>query len=40
MESVNGASADARACLDAYAADIDARFPEGYDKAALVRPRR
>ncbi|MGJ5753825.1 bifunctional helix-turn-helix transcriptional regulator/GNAT family N-acetyltransferase [Streptomyces puniciscabiei] len=38
VESVDGASPDARACLDAYAADIDARFPEGYDKAALVRP--
>ncbi|MGW1166683.1 GNAT family N-acetyltransferase [Streptomyces sp. NPDC002550] len=38
VETVDGASADARACLDAYAADIDARFPEGYDKAALVRP--
>lgn len=35
---VDGASADARACLDAYAADIDARFPEGFDPAGLVRP--
>ncbi|WAZ23628.1 GNAT family N-acetyltransferase [Streptomyces cinnabarinus] len=35
---VDGASADARACLDAYAADLDARFPEGFDPADLVRP--
>ncbi|KOG34061.1 transcriptional regulator [Streptomyces resistomycificus] len=33
-----GASPDARACLRAYAADIDARFPEGFDESALVRP--
>ncbi|MDX3261583.1 bifunctional helix-turn-helix transcriptional regulator/GNAT family N-acetyltransferase [Streptomyces sp. NPDC093228] len=38
IERVHGASADARACLDAYAADIDARFPEGFDPTALVRP--
>lgn len=38
VELVDGASADARACLDAYAADIDARFPEGFDPADLVRP--
>ncbi|MBC2901377.1 bifunctional helix-turn-helix transcriptional regulator/GNAT family N-acetyltransferase [Streptomyces cupreus] len=35
---VDAASTDARACLDAYAADIDARFPEGFDPADLVRP--
>ncbi|MGW3305442.1 bifunctional helix-turn-helix transcriptional regulator/GNAT family N-acetyltransferase [Streptomyces sp. NPDC001073] len=35
---VDGATEDARACLDAYAADIDARFPEGFDKTDLVRP--
>ncbi|SNX63502.1 MarR family transcriptional regulator with acetyltransferase activity [Streptomyces sp. TLI_55] len=35
---VDGAAPDARACLDAYAADIDARFPEGFDKADLVGP--
>ncbi|WP_420310912.1 bifunctional helix-turn-helix transcriptional regulator/GNAT family N-acetyltransferase [Streptomyces sp. YS-B37] len=35
---VDGAAEDARACLDAYAADIDARFPEGFDKTDLVRP--
>ncbi|MET8635649.1 bifunctional helix-turn-helix transcriptional regulator/GNAT family N-acetyltransferase [Streptomyces sp. NPDC004096] len=38
IERVDGACADARACLDAYAADIDARFPEGFDPTALVRP--
>ncbi|MFC9077764.1 GNAT family N-acetyltransferase [Streptomyces sp. NPDC057062] len=38
IERVDGASGDARACLDAYAADIDARFPEGFDPTALVRP--
>ncbi|WP_328873364.1 bifunctional helix-turn-helix transcriptional regulator/GNAT family N-acetyltransferase [Streptomyces sp. NBC_00287] len=38
VQRVDGASADARACLDAYAADIDARFPEGFDPADLVRP--
>ncbi|MGP4044914.1 GNAT family N-acetyltransferase [Streptomyces sp. 2A115] len=37
VEHVPGASADARACLDAYAADIDARFPEGFDASDLVR---
>ncbi|NGO12274.1 bifunctional helix-turn-helix transcriptional regulator/GNAT family N-acetyltransferase [Streptomyces sp. HC44] len=39
VEVVDGAAPDARACLDAYAADVDERFPEGYDRAALVRPR-
>jgi ribosomal protein S18 acetylase RimI-like enzyme len=38
VETVDGASLDARACLDAYAADIDERFPEGFDPGALVRP--
>ena len=38
VELVDGAAPDARACLDAYAADIAARFPEGYDRAALVQP--
>ncbi|MEU1593781.1 helix-turn-helix domain-containing GNAT family N-acetyltransferase [Streptomyces sp. NPDC005708] len=37
IERVDGGSRDALACLDAYAADIDARFPEGFDPAALVR---
>ncbi|GGY92300.1 bifunctional helix-turn-helix transcriptional regulator/GNAT family N-acetyltransferase [Streptomyces poonensis] len=35
---VGGGHRDARACLDAYAADIGERFPEGFDRAALVRP--
>ncbi|MFC5215390.1 GNAT family N-acetyltransferase [Streptomyces coerulescens] len=35
---VDGAAPDARACLDGYAADIDERFPEGFDKDDLVRP--
>ncbi|MDC2955456.1 GNAT family N-acetyltransferase [Streptomyces sp. NPDC001260] len=38
VELVDGAAPDARACLDAYADDIDARFPEGFDKSDLVRP--
>lgn len=38
VEVVDGDSADGRACLDAYAADIDSRFPEGYDPATLVLP--
>ncbi|MHA5053573.1 bifunctional helix-turn-helix transcriptional regulator/GNAT family N-acetyltransferase [Streptomyces sp. SD15] len=38
VERVDGASRDARDCLAAYAADIDERFPEGFDPAALVRP--
>ncbi|MFE6333804.1 GNAT family N-acetyltransferase [Streptomyces sp. NPDC057798] len=38
VRHVDGASGDARACLDAYAADLDARFPEGFDPGALVRP--
>lgn len=29
---------DARRCLHAYAAEIDARFPEGYDSAELIDP--
>ena len=38
VEAVDGSSADARHCLAAYAADIDERFPEGFDPSALVRP--
>lgn len=38
VDLVDGAAPDARDCLDAYAADIDARFPEGFDKSDLVRP--
>ncbi|MET9817993.1 GNAT family N-acetyltransferase [Streptomyces sp. NPDC006355] len=40
VEPVDGHAPDARACLDAYAADLDARFPEGFDKADLVRPEQ
>ncbi|MFE7441465.1 GNAT family N-acetyltransferase [Streptomyces chartreusis] len=36
---VDGAAPDARACLDGYAADIDERFPEGFDKDDLVEPQ-
>ncbi|MCZ4609657.1 helix-turn-helix domain-containing GNAT family N-acetyltransferase [Streptomyces sp. Lzd4kr] len=36
---VDGATPDARACLDGYAADIDERFPEGFDKDDLVAPQ-
>ncbi|MEV1069103.1 helix-turn-helix domain-containing GNAT family N-acetyltransferase [Streptomyces sp. NPDC050263] len=35
---VDGRAPNARACLDAYAADLDVRFPEGFDKADLVGP--
>lgn len=35
---VAGHHPDARACLEAYAADIDRRFPEGFDPADLVGP--
>ncbi|WP_078662526.1 bifunctional helix-turn-helix transcriptional regulator/GNAT family N-acetyltransferase [Streptomyces bicolor] len=38
VDHVDGAAPDALACLDAYAADIDERFPEGFDKSDLVRP--
>ncbi|MFF9211240.1 MULTISPECIES: GNAT family N-acetyltransferase [unclassified Streptomyces] len=38
VERVDGASPDARACLAAYAADLDARFPEGFDASDLVTP--
>ncbi|MFE6482887.1 GNAT family N-acetyltransferase [Streptomyces sp. NPDC057757] len=38
VEVVDGASRDARDCLAGYAADIDERFPEGFDPGALVRP--
>ncbi|KKD04668.1 bifunctional helix-turn-helix transcriptional regulator/GNAT family N-acetyltransferase [Streptomyces sp. WM6386] len=38
IDLVDGHAPDTRACLDAYAADIDARFPEGFDKSDLVRP--
>ncbi|WP_367321240.1 GNAT family N-acetyltransferase [Streptomyces sp. HUAS ZL42] len=35
---VDGDSVDARSCLDAYAADIDERFPEGFEPSELVGP--
>ncbi|MGW0759583.1 bifunctional helix-turn-helix transcriptional regulator/GNAT family N-acetyltransferase [Streptomyces sp. NPDC002814] len=38
VDLVDGSSEDARACLDAYSADIDDRFPEGFDTSDLVRP--
>ncbi|GGT30991.1 helix-turn-helix domain-containing GNAT family N-acetyltransferase [Streptomyces chromofuscus] len=38
VERVDGAHPDARATLDAYAADLDERFPEGFDPTDLVRP--
>ncbi|WP_210593883.1 helix-turn-helix domain-containing GNAT family N-acetyltransferase [Streptomyces sp. GESEQ-35] len=38
VDLVDGASESARTCLDAYADDIDERFPEGFDKSDLVRP--
>ncbi|MFE9023065.1 GNAT family N-acetyltransferase [Streptomyces sp. NPDC007808] len=38
VDLVDGAAPEARSCLDAYAADIDERFPEGFDKNDLVRP--
>ncbi|MFF6976815.1 GNAT family N-acetyltransferase [Streptomyces sp. NPDC008343] len=38
VDLVDGAAPDARSCLDAYAADLDERFPEGFDKDDLVRP--
>ncbi len=31
-------SADARFCLDAYAAECNARFPEGYDQSVQAKP--
>ncbi|MFR0357789.1 GNAT family N-acetyltransferase [Streptomyces sediminimaris] len=38
VEPVDGAAPDARACLEAYAADIHTRFPEGFDRRDLVAP--
>jgi DNA-binding MarR family transcriptional regulator/N-acetylglutamate synthase-like GNAT family acetyltransferase len=38
VDLVDGHAPDARACLEAYADDIDARFPEGFDKSDLVHP--
>ncbi|MFD3624066.1 GNAT family N-acetyltransferase [Streptomyces sp. NPDC058698] len=36
VERVDGHHPDARACLDAYADDLDVRFPEGFDRTDLV----
>ncbi|MET7292125.1 helix-turn-helix domain-containing GNAT family N-acetyltransferase [Streptomyces griseoloalbus] len=38
VEHVDGHAPDARACLDAYADDLDVRFPEGFDRTDLVGP--
>lgn len=38
VEHVDGTSPDARTTLAAYAAELDERFPEGFDAADLVRP--
>ncbi|MEU9185159.1 GNAT family N-acetyltransferase [Streptomyces sp. NPDC048484] len=40
VRTVDAASADARACLAGFAAELDERFPEGYDTADLVPPGR
>jgi DNA-binding MarR family transcriptional regulator/GNAT superfamily N-acetyltransferase len=38
IEVADPAGADARGCLAAFAAEIDGRFPEGFDPADLVAP--
>ncbi|MEV8597416.1 helix-turn-helix domain-containing GNAT family N-acetyltransferase [Streptomyces sp. NPDC052012] len=38
IERVDGHAPDARTCLDAYADELAARFPEGFDRADLVTP--
>jgi DNA-binding MarR family transcriptional regulator/GNAT superfamily N-acetyltransferase len=38
VDPVADDSAEARHCLTAYAAELSARFPEGYDRSALLRP--
>ncbi|GGL75720.1 putative transcriptional regulator, MarR family protein [Streptomyces fumigatiscleroticus] len=38
VDRVAGDAPDARACLAAYAAELDARFPEGFDPSDLVSP--
>nr|WP_151477125.1 bifunctional helix-turn-helix transcriptional regulator/GNAT family N-acetyltransferase [Streptomyces albicerus] len=40
VRAVDAGSADARACLAGFAAELDERFPEGYDTADLVPPAR
>lgn len=39
VQVVDPASADARACLAAYVAELRERFPEGFDEADLVQPQ-
>ncbi|MGP4084677.1 GNAT family N-acetyltransferase [Streptomyces sp. KR55] len=38
VKPVDAHTPDARTCLDAYADDLDTRFPEGFDRADLVAP--
>ncbi|MET9561230.1 GNAT family N-acetyltransferase [Streptomyces tauricus] len=40
VRPVPATSADARACLAGYAAELDERFPEGYGATDLVPPER
>lgn len=35
---IDPSSPEARYCLDAYAAELDARFPEGYERSNLIHP--
>lgn len=39
IEAVDPASAIARNCLAAYVAELQERFPEGFDEAELVQPQ-
>ena len=39
VQVVDPVSADARACLAAYVAELRERFPEGYQEADLVQPQ-
>ncbi|MFI1480749.1 GNAT family N-acetyltransferase [Streptomyces sp. NPDC020747] len=40
VRAVGAGSADARACLAGFAAELDERFPEGYATADLVPPEQ
>ena len=40
VRAVDAGSADARACLAGFAAELDERFPEGYATADLVPPEQ
>ncbi|MGW3725913.1 GNAT family N-acetyltransferase [Streptomyces sp. NPDC000851] len=40
VKPVDAHTPDARTCLDAYADDLDARFPEGFDRSDLVAPEK